>query len=163
VEAFADVRRAHPEFRLLIVGPNTSGVPVEELFSRFGVVDSARYAPFLGSDSLAPLYRGAYAFTLPTEHEGFSGTIPEAIASGCPVVTVDHAALEDAGLRDAVLHVPSPDPALLAAAMRRTIEEPGLRERLAAAGLEVSRRLTWDECARRTMDVIERVARATRA
>ena len=163
VEAFADVRRAHPEFRLLIVGPNTSGVPVQELFSRFGVADSARYAPFLGSDSLAPLYRAAHAFTLPTEHEGFSGTIPEAIASGCPVVTVDHAALEDAGLRDAVLHIPSPDPALLAAAMTRTIEEPGLRERLAAAGLEVSRRLTWDECARRTMDVIERVARATRA
>ena len=72
--------------------------------------------PFLGSDALAPLYRGAHAFVLPTEHEGFSGTIPEAIASGCPVVTVDHAALEDAGLREAVLAVPSASPGLLAAA-----------------------------------------------
>ena len=160
VEAFALARRAHPEFRLLIVGPNTSGVPVEELFSRYAVDGSARYEPFLGSDSLAPLYRGAHAFVLPTEHEGFSGTIPEAIASACPVVTVDHAALADAGLREAVLHVPSPDPELLAAAMTRTIEEPGLRDRLAAAGLEVSKKLTWENCARGTMDVLARVARA---
>lgn len=160
VEAFAQVRRGHPDFRLAIVGPNTSGVPVEELFSRFGVADSACHEPFLGSDWLAPLYRGAHAFVLPTEHEGFSGTIPEAIASACPVVTVDHAALADAGLRDAVLHVPSPEPALLAEAMIRTIEEPGLRGRLARAGLEVSRKLTWEECARRTMDVLARVASA---
>jgi glycosyltransferase involved in cell wall biosynthesis len=163
VEAFAQVNRAHPEFRLLIVGPNTSGVPVEELFSQFGVADVARYEPFLGSDSLAPLYRFAHAFVLPTEHEGFSGTIPEAIASGCPVVTVDHAALADAGLREAVLAVPTPDPKLLADAMTRTIAEPGLRERLAAAGLEVSKRLTWEQCARGTMDVLERVARRAKA
>src|SRR5262249_36264537 len=73
-EAFSLVQRTHPEFRLLIVGPNTSGVPVGELFSRFGVDGAARYEPFLGSDVLAPLYRGAHAFVLPTEHEGFSGT-----------------------------------------------------------------------------------------
>ena len=160
VEAFGKVHREHPEFRLLIVGPNTSGVQVEELFSRFGVADSARYEPFLGSDALAPLYRAAHAFVLPTEHEGFSGTIPEAIASACPVVTVDHAALADAGLREAVLHVPSPDPSLFATAMTRTIEEPGLRERLAQAGLEVSKKLTWENCARGTMDVLARVAAA---
>lgn len=158
VEAFSLVHGVHPEFRLLIVGPNTGGVPVEELFSRFGVEESARYEPFLGSKDLAPLYRGAHAFVLPTEHEGFSGTIPEAIASACPVVTVDHAALGDAGLREAVLAVPSPDPHLLAEAMTRTIVEPELRERLAQAGLEVSKLLTWEECARRTMDVLERVA-----
>jgi glycosyltransferase involved in cell wall biosynthesis len=160
VEAFALVQGEHPDFRLLIVGPNTSGVPVEELFLRFGVGGAARYEPFLGSEALAPLYRGAHAFVLPTEHEGFSGTIPEAIASACPVVTVDHAALADAGLRDAVLHVPSPDPALLAAAMTRTIEEPGLRERLAQAGLDVSKLLTWENCARGTMDVLARVGSA---
>jgi hypothetical protein len=42
--------------------------------------------------------------------------------------------------------------------MTRTIDEPALRERLAHDGLEVSRRLTWDETARRTMDVLARVA-----
>lgn len=159
VEAFADVRRAHPEFRLLIAGPNTSGLGVEELFARFGVEAAAKYVPFLGSDTLAPLYRGAHAFVLPTEHEGFSGTIPEAIASACPVVTVDHAALADAGLREAVLTVSSPSPALLAEAMKRVVDEPELRARLAQAGLEVSQKLTWEECARRTMDVLARVAR----
>jgi glycosyltransferase involved in cell wall biosynthesis len=162
LEAFATVHGRHPEFRLLIVGPNTNGIPVDGLISTFGLDGSARYVSFLGSDVLGPLYRGAYAFVLPTEHEGFSGTIPEAIASGCPVITVDHAALGDAGLRDSVLVVPSASPELLAQALEQTIEDPTLRDRLARSGLEASERLSWDETARRTMDVLAQAAAAGR-
>ncbi len=45
-------------------------------------------------NDLAHLYRGATAFALPTEHEGFSLTIPEAMASGTLAIVFDHAALE---------------------------------------------------------------------
>jgi glycosyltransferase involved in cell wall biosynthesis len=161
LEAFAIVRSEHPDFRLLIVGPNTSGVPVESLIGSLGLDGSVRHVPFLGVGELAALYRGAHAFVLPTEHEGFSHTIPEAIASGCPVVTVDHAALGDAGLRDAMLVVSEPSPRLLADALARTIDEPALRERLVRIGIETSKRLSWDETARATMDVLARVASAT--
>jgi glycosyltransferase involved in cell wall biosynthesis len=114
--------------------------------------------PFLGVEELAPLYRFAHAFVLPTEHEGFSHTIPEAIASGCPVVTVEHAALGDADLRGAVLALPSPSPVLIAEALERTIDEPSFREQLVRSGLEASKRLSWDETARATMDLLARVA-----
>lgn len=158
LEAFANVCGRHPEFGLLIVGPNTSSVPVESLVSRLALDGSVRHVPFLGVAELALLYRGAHAFVLPTEHEGFSHTIPEAIASGCPVVTVDHAALGDAGLRESVLVLPEPSPRLLAEALERTISEPGLRERLVRSGLEASKRLSWDATARATMDVLAQVA-----
>jgi glycosyltransferase involved in cell wall biosynthesis len=158
LEAFATVHGRHPEFRLLIVGPNTSGVPVETLVSGLRLDGSVRHVAFLGLDELAPLYRGAQAFVLPTEHEGFSHTIPEAIASGCPVVTVDHAALGDAGLRESLLVLPEPSPALLAQAMEQTIDDTALRERLVRSGLDASKRLSWDETARETMDVVAQVA-----
>jgi glycosyltransferase involved in cell wall biosynthesis len=160
LEAFATVRERHPDFRLLIVGPNTSGVPVESLIARLGLDGAVRHVPFLGLEQLAPLYRGAHAFVLPTEHEGFSHTIPEAIASGCPVITVDHAALGDAGLRDSVLVLPEPSPRLLAHALARTIDDPALREQLARNGLEASKKLSWDGTARATMDVLAQVASA---
>lgn len=160
LRAFATVRRRHPDFRLLIVGPNTSGVPVEQLVEELGLNGSVRHVPYLGVEELAPLYRFAHAFVLPTEHEGFSHTIPEAIASGCPVVTVEHAALGDAGLREAVLALPAPSPELIAGALLQTIDEPGFRDRLARSGLAASKRLSWDETARATMEVLARVARA---
>jgi glycosyltransferase involved in cell wall biosynthesis len=158
LEAFAAVRRRHPEFHLVIVGPNSSGVPVDALVADLGLGDAVRHVPFLDADSLAPLYRGAHAFVLPTEHEGFSHTIPEALASGCPVITVEHAALAEANLRAAVLVVPTPSAALLADAIERTIDDPALRESLVRSGLDAARQLTWDETARRTMDVLFRVA-----
>jgi glycosyltransferase involved in cell wall biosynthesis len=158
LHAFATVHGRHPDFQLLIVGPNTSGVPVDSLVGELGLVGSVRHVPFLNLEMLAPLYRGAHAFVLPTEHEGFSHTIPEALASGCPVVTVDHAALGDAGLRESVLVLPEPSPVLLAGAMERTIEDPAFRERLVRSGLDASKRLSWDATARATMGVLAKVA-----
>jgi glycosyltransferase involved in cell wall biosynthesis len=160
LEAFATVHRTHPDFHLLIVGPNSTGLPVDALVESLGLNGAVRHLPFLGLEALAPLYRGAHAFVLPTEHEGFSHTIPEALASGCPVITVEHAALAEANMREAVLAVPSPSTGLLADAIERTITEPALRDELVRKGLDVARTLTWDEAARRTMAVLFRVATA---
>jgi glycosyltransferase involved in cell wall biosynthesis len=152
IDAFAAVRETHRDLRLLIVGPNTAGVEIPPLDG------AVRYVEFLDHDLLAPLYRGASAFVLPTEQEGFSHTIPEAIASGCPVITVEHAALGDAGLRASVLVLPEPTPTLLAHAIGRVLDDAELRERLIRAGLETAKTLTWDETARKTMAILAAVA-----
>jgi glycosyltransferase involved in cell wall biosynthesis len=152
IDAFAVVRESRPDLRLLIVGPNTAGVEIRD------VGGAVRHVEFLDHDLLAPLYRGARAFVLPTEQEGFSHTIPEAMASGCPVVTAEHAALGDAGLRASVVVVPEPTPTLLAHAIGQVLDDDELRDRLIRAGLETGKTLTWDETARRTMAILARVA-----
>jgi glycosyltransferase involved in cell wall biosynthesis len=152
IDAFVAVRESHPDLRLLFVGPNTAGVEIRDLGG------AVRHIEFLDHDLLAPLYRGARAFVLPTEQEGFSHTIPEAIASGCPVVTAEHAALGDAGLRASVLVVPEPTPTLLAHAIGQVLDDAELRDRLIGAGLETAKTLTWDETARKTMAILARVA-----
>jgi glycosyltransferase involved in cell wall biosynthesis len=159
IESVAALRGRHPDLHLLIVGPNTGEVPVERLIDEQGLDGVARHVPFLDHDLLAPLYRGASAFVLPTEHEGFSHTIPEALASGCPVVTVDHAALDDAAVRDCVLVVPDPSPERLAAAVEQVLSQPDVRERLVRAGLETAKTLSWEQTARQTMAVLAEVAR----
>jgi glycosyltransferase involved in cell wall biosynthesis len=70
----------------------------------------------------------------------------EAMASGTPVVAVREPALvEVAG--DAAVLVAEAD---LAEGIRRALDE---RERLVAAGLERVRLFTWEETARRTLEV----------
>ncbi|HEV8676417.1 MAG TPA: glycosyltransferase, partial [Methylomirabilota bacterium] len=64
--------------------------------------------------------------------ESFSFTLDEALQLGLPVVVSDRGALaERAG--GAALVVPAQDPAALAAAIRRLLEDPALRERLRSA------------------------------
>jgi glycosyltransferase involved in cell wall biosynthesis len=159
LDAFAIARARHPDLGLLVVGPNTEGLALDARISELGLGSSVHHVDFLDHTVLAPLYRGARAFVLPTEHEGFSFTIPEALASGCPVVTLRHAALAEAGLEDATLAVESPDAEVLANALLRVVEDDGLHNALRERGLQAARGLSWDETARRTMRILEGVAR----
>jgi glycosyltransferase involved in cell wall biosynthesis len=52
------------------------------------------------------------------------------------------------------LLVPYEDEAALAAALARVLLERGLRDALAAAGLEWAARFTWPDCARRSLDAL---------
>jgi glycosyltransferase involved in cell wall biosynthesis len=82
---------------------------------------------------------------LPSEAEGFGLVLIEAMAAGVPVVATDAP-----GIRDVVQHesngllVPVGDPAALAAAIERVIDDAELRQRLIEEGLRTVReRYAW--------------------
>jgi glycosyltransferase involved in cell wall biosynthesis len=89
---------------------------------------------------------GLGLLVLPSEAEGFGLVLIEAMAAGVPVVATDAP-----GIRDVVRHesngllVPVGDPAALASAIERVIDDAGLRQRLIEEGFRVVRaRYTWD-------------------
>lgn len=98
-------------------------------------------------DMLPGLYAGACAFVLASRYEGFGLTCLEAMASGVPVVAADTGALPET-TDGAALLVDSGDPAGVAAAIDRVLDDQPLRERLVAAGLARAATLTWDRAAR---------------
>ncbi len=74
------------------------------------------------------------------------------MACGVPVVCSSTSSLpEVAG--DAALLVDPTDVRALAAAMERALTDEALRVSLRARGLERARRFTWEEAARRTLEV----------
>ena len=108
--------------------------------SRHGLISKDR-ARFLGDvprdEDLAAYYLAADAFWFPSNarSEAYGLVQVEAMASGCPVINtaIPHSGVpwvsrhEETGLT-----VPVDDPAAFAAAALRLLEEPGLRDRLAA-------------------------------
>ena len=126
---------------LVAAGPPKDKRLTEEL--RLAGVDVRGY---VSKRELADLYRGAAALVLPSRYEGFGLPVVEAMASGTPVVAApDEALREVAG--DAAVFAEARD---LAGAVRTALDD---RERLVAAGLERARRFSWEETARRTLDV----------
>jgi glycosyltransferase involved in cell wall biosynthesis len=93
---------------------------------------------------LADLYRRAACFIDPTLYEGFGYGVLEAMASGAPVVAASTTSIpEVAG--DAALLCHPDDVDALAQAVGRVLGEPGLAERMRAAGLERASRFTWEQ------------------
>ncbi len=159
LQSLALLRRSGRPERLVIVGPNHLGMPVQRYIREAGVEDDVTYIPHLPQEELRFLYSAATAFVLPTTHEGFSFTILEALACGAPVITVDHPALRE-GILDSVRVVAAPTVEALAEAMREVAESPRLARELSQKGLACSRKFSWERTAKKTMGILWATARA---
>src|SRR5919204_3284777 len=126
---------------LVVAGPERDRRLVRALVER-----GADVRGFVSKDELAELYRGAAVFVFPTRYEGFGLPVLEAMASGTPVVAAPDAAVREVA-GDAVAYA---EPDELATAVERVLAD---RERLVAAGLERAQTFSWEEAARRTVDV----------
>ena len=109
---------------------------------------------FVDDDELARLYRGAQCLVYPSLYEGFGLPVLEAMACGTPVVTSATGATAEVAGGAAVLVDPL-DVDAIAVGIREAI---GRREELRAAGLERAAGFTWDEAARRTIQVYREAA-----
>ncbi len=98
---------------------------------------------------LQPYYDAADLFVLASHHEGYGMALAEALARGLPVVSTTAGAIPDTVPTDAGILVPPDDPAALAAALRRVITEPGLRQDLATGARRARLRLpSWADATR---------------
>jgi glycosyltransferase involved in cell wall biosynthesis len=97
-------------------------------------------------------YNAAAALAYPSLYEGFGLPPLESMACGTPVVCAETSSLPEV-VGDAGLLVGSRDEAGLTLALGRLTEDASLHARLSEAGLARARLFSWDDVARRTVDV----------
>jgi glycosyltransferase involved in cell wall biosynthesis len=123
----------------------------------FRLTPRVTIADAVPAERLAALYASADLFVLPSRYEGFGMAYAEAIAHGLPVVGTTAGAIPDTVPTSAGLLVPPGDAASLAAALRRLLEDPAERARLAEGARAVAARLpTWRGSAELFSHAIER-------
>jgi glycosyltransferase involved in cell wall biosynthesis len=112
----------------------------------------------LPRDALDRLYAEADLFCLPSRYEGYGMVVAEAMARGLPVVASEAGAIPEAAGGAARL-VPPDDAEALAGDLAGLLNDPGARDRMAAASLARAARLPgWEDTARRVAGVLEKVA-----
>jgi glycosyltransferase involved in cell wall biosynthesis len=133
-----------------------------------GLAGRVRFAGFVPDAQLPRWYNAASVFVYPSLYEGFGLPPLEALACGVPTVTSAGTAMAEI-VGDAALLADPRDPAALAAAIGRALDDTALRAALRDAGPRRAAGFTWARAAAATRavyaEVLERPApaRADRA
>ncbi|MCU0620635.1 MAG: glycosyltransferase family 4 protein [Gemmatimonadales bacterium] len=156
IRALARARTRRPDLRLTIAGGGDHRAALERLAAELGQREAVHFAGFVSETEKLRLFRTAWANLFPSPKEGWGITIVEAAACGTPSLASDSPGLRDS-VRDAATGylVPHGDVAALADRMLQLAGDPGLVERLGAAGRVHAERLTWEAAADATQAQLE--------
>ncbi len=134
IDAAAIVRRARPDARFVVIGGPDAFMPdyADTLKARAASLGLGRALAFLGDRPDVPALLSALdVFVWLSRGEGMPHVIAEAGAARLPVIaTPDNGALEQIADGVSGLFVPHENPAAVATATLRLIDDPALRTRL---------------------------------
>ena len=117
--------------------------------ARCGLGDRVAVLGAVPPARIAELYAGADLFTLASRFEGYGMAFSEAIAHGLPVIGTNAGAIPETVAPGAGLLVPPDDVAALALALRRAIQKPDERRRMAAVARAAAQTLpSWQDSAK---------------
>jgi len=144
-----------PVPQLLLVGaPSFS---LGSLYDREGQWPmGVQYLGSLADEDVRVLYQEALTFVFPSAYEGFGLPLLEAMAAGTPVICSSLTALpEVAG--DAALYIKDFSPEEIATLMLKVAGSADLRRVFVEKGRERVRQFTWQETARRTVQIYKNI------
>lgn len=140
IAAYAQTGLA-PRIPLVIVGGGNAQV-FASTTGQQARVPGVLQAGALSDAALRALYENATAFVFPSLYEGFGLPPLEAMSCACPVLASNAASIPEI-CAEAALYFDPRDPAGMAAAMRRIVEDAQLRHELVAKGLERRQAFSW--------------------
>jgi len=115
-----------------------------------------RFPGYVNEEELPLWYNSAECFVYPSVYEGFGLPPLEAMACGCPVITSNTSSLPEV-VGEAGLTVSPEDETGLSKALACLLTDSTERTRRWELGLKQAQKFTWEETARRTLEIYRRV------
>lgn len=156
LEAFIQCRARHPEVRLLVVGKNCERYAADFDLAGRGLGQAVIFPGWVDQADLPAIYNLAAAFAFPSIYEEFGIPVVEAMACGCPVAGADTGALPELTQGAALLTDPK-RPDLLAKNLNDILGSSDIAQRLRDKGLQRAKAFSWENSARKTLDIFQRV------
>jgi len=160
LQAYRRLRDEYKRDEILVLS-GSKGWLWEEVYETVDKLNLEKHVAFLGrvpSEDLVYLYNAAQLFVHPSFYEGFGLTPLEAMNCGTPVIVSNTSALPEV-VGDAALMIDPHDIDGLTVAMWRALTEEELRQDLIKKGFKRAQNFSWQEAAKKTLDVYHNIGR----
>jgi glycosyltransferase involved in cell wall biosynthesis len=153
IEAWAQVRRAVPEARLVMVGSGPERERATALAERLRISDSVEWPGFVSEEEKRRILGGVRLFIAPSYEEGWGISVCEALASGVPVVGYRLPVLDEL-FGSAYLGAPPGDVSRLADLAVKVLTDDAVAETLSRRGRETAERYDVHRVAEQELEAI---------
>ena len=160
LRALAILRQSRTDLTLTIVGQEIDSYyaqSLRKLAADLDLGDSVRFVGHVATDELDTLYRECQLFVFPSAVETFGNPLLEAMARGVPIATSNTAAMPEV-IGDAGLTFDPENAREMASRIATLLVDPQLRVRLGEKAAKRAESFTWEETARRTLDILRAAA-----
>ncbi|AKM82182.1 TPA: glycosyltransferase family 1 protein [Candidatus Berkelbacteria bacterium] len=160
VRVYASAVKEGIKENLVIVGKK--GWYYDDLFSLVGKLELSSKVIFTGyaeDKDIPALYSGATALTFPSLYEGFGFPPLEAMACGTPVISSNTSSLPEV-VGEAGMLLPPHGSKGWTDAMVKLSSDVNLCKELSEKGLEQASKFSWEETAKKTVEVYKEVFNA---
>ncbi len=140
--------------RLLVIGRDNPEL-YKKLAQRLGVLDKIIFAGFVSD--ITEYYAASDIFVFPTAYEAFSLATLEAVASGLPILATKVNGTEELIMESYNGFFIKRDPKDIAEKINILVEDENLRKQMSRNARKTAEKYSWDEVARRTLEVYEEV------
>jgi glycosyltransferase involved in cell wall biosynthesis len=164
IHAFAELVKNYPQLRhrLVLAGKETWFAPkVRQAARESGVGDRIRFLGFVTDKDLLYLYNACDLFVFPSFYEGFGLPILEAMACGRAVTCSNTSAMPEVADGAAILFDPYSS-SEMTRAMADLLRDAELRARMERLGQQRAAHFSWQQSARKTLEVYYAVAERNR-
>ena len=161
IEAFSLVREQN--LQLALVGqPGWMTSKIYAAPKKFGVEDRVKFVDYADDDDLPYLYAGAYAFILPSLHEGFGLPVLEAMACGTPVIVSRTSSLPEVAGEAGIYVNPKSVKSIADGIVEILKMDETAYQEQSQKCLAQAQKFSWEKTAQETLQVFEKVLASIR-
>lgn len=160
LEALSKVRKDLP-FKLTILGDGRLGYRIRPLIESLGLNDKVDWRGQVPWEEVRKAYIDHNVFMFCSLRDSFGAQFLEAMASGMPIITLNHQGAGDCIPDGASLKVPVTTPEetteKLASAVEYVYDHPETLDTMGACGYEFAKDQTWERRVERMQEIYRRV------
>lgn len=162
LRTFAQICDRYPEksLTLTLVGTGDARDNLEVTATRLGIASQVCFTGFVAKEEMPRIYQQADIFVLPSENEGMSIALLEAMVSGLPVIVTDvggSSELIQPGENG--FYVPWADEAALFESLVTLIEDPSIRARMGQNNRKKGKEFNWSVITGEYVQLFHKVSR----
>jgi len=156
IEAYTAMQATRPNLHLVLVGKKDANYDRHAAYIAEHSIPNVALTGFVSEGQLRWLYENCAAYTFPSLSEGFGLPAVEAMLHGAPVVASNATCIPEV-LGNAASYFDPLNVDDIVTKVSEVIDDPILREDLAAKGKVQAAKYSWDRMAKQTLDIYDTV------